>query len=105
LERTLLYKRAANKLQLEEEDYKALHIILKKYPYKFYVYGSRSRGSSSKYSDIGIFCKENIEQDDLVDIRTQLEESDIIIKVDITDKNSCNQEFIKNIEKDLIELK
>lgn len=93
-----------NKIQITEEDFTILKKVLIKYPYTFYVYGSRSRGYASRYSDIDIFCKEKIKSRCLVDIKTQLEESNITIKVDIIDVGSCTQEFISMIEKDLIEL-
>ena len=90
-----------NKIQIEEEDSVILREILKRYPYKFYVYGSRSRGYASRYSDLDIFCKEKIREADVVDIKAQFEESNITINVDIIDAGSCSQEFIKTIEKDL----
>ena len=97
-------KKANNNIQIEKEDYAILRKILTKYQYTFYVYGSRSRGSATRYSDIDVFCKEKIKPEDLVDIVTQLEESNITIKVDLTDAVSCTQEFINIIQEDLIEL-
>ena len=97
-------EKGRDKIQIEQKDSTILQKILIKYPYKFYVYGSRARGYASKYSDIDILCKEKIKSEDLVDIKTQLEESSITIKVDVIDAGNCSEEFISSIEQDLIEL-
>jgi hypothetical protein len=94
-----------NKLQLDKEDYAILLNVLSKYPYRFYAYGSRSRGYASKYSDLDIICKKKIKARDMVSIREQLEESNITINVDLLDSNSCSHAFLKSIEKDIIELR
>lgn len=92
-------------IQLEVFDYEILKNILQKYPYKFYVYGSRARGDARRYSDIDIYCNEAIEKIDLVNLQIDLEESDITIKVDITDKSRCSDEFLNMIKCDLVEIK
>lgn len=106
------------RIQIEEGDFTILQRILSKYPYRFYVYGSRARGEASEYSDIDIFCEEKIEcfepvslirssvrSIDLIDIKTELEESDLAIKADVIDRHSCTQEFIEKIQKDFVEIK
>lgn len=92
-------------IQLEAFDYEILKNILQKYPYRFYVYGSRARGDARKYSDIDIYCNETIEEIDLVNLQIDLEESNITIKVDITDKSRCSDEFFNMIKCDLVEIK
>ena len=96
-------KEIKNKFQLDEEDYTILRNILLKYPYKFYVYGSRTKGRAKKYSDMDLFCRENMEEKDLFNIKDQIEESDITIKVDILLKKRCSETFMRYIEDDLIE--
>jgi predicted nucleotidyltransferase len=91
-------------IQIEESDFRVLKEILRKYPYKFYVYGSRARGNASRYSDLDIFCKEKIMDSDLVNLKTELEESNLTIKVDVLDLGSCLEEFAALIEKDLMDI-
>jgi predicted nucleotidyltransferase len=93
-----------NKIQIEESDFLILREILGKYPYKFYVYGSRARGDASRYSDLDIFCKEKIAGGDLVSLKMELEESNLTIKVDVLDLGNCLEEFAALIEKDLIDI-
>jgi predicted nucleotidyltransferase len=92
-------------IQIEESDYKILMDILKRYPYKFYVYGSRAKGNARRYSDIDIFCKEKMKEGDLVNLEMDLDESNLTIKVDILDSEHCSLEFMEAIKKDLIEIK
>ena len=92
-------------LELDKEDYKILKEILKKYPYMFYAYGSRVKGKARKYSDLDIFCKEKMKEEDIYDLKEELEESDMEIKVDVIDPSVCREEFIEIIKKDLVEIK
>lgn len=92
-------------IQIEESDYKILMDILRKYPYKFYIYGSRAKGNARKYSDIDIFCEEKMKEGDLVNLEMDLDESNLTIKVDVLEADNCSMEFREAIEKDLIELK
>ena len=90
-------------IQLDPRNHAILRNILSKYPYKFYVYGSRVTGRSRKYSDIDLLCKDSMKKGDLFKIIDQIEESNITIKVDILEENRCSKRFMQIIEKDLIE--
>jgi len=92
-------------IQIEESDYKILMDILKRYPYKFYIYGSRAKGNARRYSDIDIFCKEKMKEGDLTNLEMDLDESDLTIKIDVLDADHCSLEFREAIKKDLIEIK
>ena len=95
-----------NKLiELNKEDYKILMRVLKKYPYKFYAYGSRVKGKARKYSDLDIYCNEKMEDVDMMNLKWDLEESDITIKVDVLDPSVCSEEFRELIKEDLVEIK
>ena len=47
-------------LQLEEKHWNIIHQILSKYPYHFYAYGSRTKGTARKFSDLDICFQEEI---------------------------------------------
>lgn len=93
------------KIQIEDSDFIILKEILLKYPYKFYAYGSRVNGNSKRYSDLDIYCKEKMKEMDLIKLKMDLEDSNITIKVDVLDVDSCTSEFRKLIIKDLVEIK
>jgi predicted nucleotidyltransferase len=96
---------AKDQIIINDCDRKILKEILQDYNYKFYVYGSRSRGSPRTYSDIDLFCYEKISDDDFVTIKNKLEESDLTITVDLLDSSLCDEEFIEKIRKDFVEIK
>ena len=70
-------------IALEKTDFFLLKSILKKYPYKFYAYGSRVKGKYRKFSDLDLCIMEAISEDELESLREDLEESDLAIKVDV----------------------
>ena len=92
-------------IDLDQEDYEILMRVLKKYPYKFYAYGSRVKGKARKYSDLDIYCNEKMEDVDMMNLKWDLEESDITIKVDALDPSVCSEEFRELIKEDLVEIK
>ena len=47
-------------LQIEKRHFEILQSILNKYPYYFYAYGSRVKGTARKFSDLDICYQENI---------------------------------------------
>ena len=94
-----------NKIILDDDDKKLLLEILSGYPYHFYVYGSRVKGSSRRYSDIDICYFDNIPSEKAYEIIELLEESNLTIKVDLVAVSDLSKEFFKMIEKDLVELK
>ncbi len=70
-------------INLEESDFLLLKSILKKYPYKFYAYGSRVGNKYRKFSDLDLCVIEIISNEELFKIQDDLTESDLSIKVDI----------------------
>lgn len=93
-----------SKIEIDKNDKEVLLDILSKYPYRFYVYGSRVKGSSKRYSDIDICTLDNITSKEIYAIKEALEESNITIKVDLVSVAELSKEFFRNIKKDLIEL-
>ena len=93
------------KIQIDKSDFTILKEVLLKYPYKFYAYGSRVSGNAKRYSDLDIYCKETMKEMDLIELKMDLEDSDITIKVDVLDVDSCSSEFREIIEQDLVEIR
>ena len=89
-------------LLIEKEDYDILKSILQKYPYKFYAYGSRVKGTARKYSDLDLCYQEDIAGYEVEEIKEQLEKSDLSFVVELVSWKSMRPFFQDNIAKDLI---
>jgi predicted nucleotidyltransferase len=70
-------------LQLENRHQQIVQEIVSKYPYEFYAYGSRVKGTAEKYSDLDLCFQENIPWNILSHIKEELEESNLPFKVDL----------------------
>ena len=62
-------------IKIEPCDYQILQKILNKYPYRFYVYGSRVKGIARKFSDLDLCYQEEIPDETICQIKEELEES------------------------------
>lgn len=90
-------------IQIEKRDLLILKNILNKYPYKFYAYGSRVKGSHKKFSDLDLCITDNISNEILFNIKEAFEESNISIKVDIKRWNiDMDENFRSLIKNDLV---
>lgn len=67
--------------------------ILAKYPYTFYVFGSRANGSPKPFSDLDLCIMEPIDYKTLSLIEGDFEESDFPYTVDIINWPKCTVEF------------
>ena len=70
-------------LQLEERHHKIIQQILDKYPYQFYAYGSRVKGTARKYSDLDICYQEEVPLAIISQIREQFTESNLPFEVEL----------------------
>jgi len=70
-------------LQLAEKHKKIIQQILGKYPYKFYAYGSRVKGTARKLSDLDICYQENISDAVAFQIEEEFKESDLPFSVEL----------------------
>jgi len=70
-------------LQLEEKHHKIIQQILDKYPYNFYAYGSRVKGTARKYSDLDICYQEEVPLSIISQIREQFTESNLPFEVEL----------------------
>jgi len=89
-------------LQINKTDYRILQSILSKYPYQFYAYGSRAKGTAKKYSDLDLCYQENIPSYKVVELEEELENSDLPFMVELVSWKSITSIRQKNIQKDLI---
>jgi predicted nucleotidyltransferase len=78
--------------------------ILKKYPYTFYVYGSRARGDQKRLSDLDLATYDEISWQDKVKLEEAFEESDLPYTVDLIDLNKISRGFFDSIKKDLVRI-
>ena len=75
--------------------------ILKKYPYTFYAFGSRVRGTEKKLSDLDLCFIEDIPGNIRSHIDEDFENSDLPYKVDVVDWYACDENFKSLIRNDL----
>ena len=91
-------------LQIETRHLEIINSILSKYPYTFYAYGSRVKGTGRKYSDLDLCYREEIPWNVLSHIQEDLEESDLPFKVDLIFWELMGSEFQELIKDDLVSL-
>jgi predicted nucleotidyltransferase len=88
-------------IHMEARNWEIVKAILQKYPYTFYAFGSRIKGTQRKFSDLDICFMDNIPGHILSHIREDFEESNLPFTVDIVDWNSCDEKFRAQIKPDL----
>lgn len=73
---------------------------------EIFIFGSRSKRNNSDYSDVDIAVKstKKIDEKILSLIKFNIEETEIPYKIDIIDLNNVSEEFLSEIEKDLIKI-
>lgn len=69
--------------QLEKRHRDIVLDILKKYPYTFYAYGSRVKGTARKYSNLDICYYDDIPSFILVQIEKDLEQLDLPFMIEL----------------------
>jgi uncharacterized protein len=70
-------------LQLEPRHYQIVKQIISKYPYHFYAYGSRVKGTARRLSDLDICYLENIPEAVAFQIEEEFKESDLPFIVEL----------------------
>lgn len=91
-------------LFMESRHWHIVQKILSQYPYSFYAFGSRAKGSPKILSDLDLCFFDNIPTNILLHIEEEFEESDLPYKVDIVDWNKCTDTFREMIKNDLIQI-
>ncbi len=90
---------------MDEEDLKILFSILNAYPYSFYAFGSRVKGTQKSLSDLDLCYMDPIPDAIISELQGQFEDSDLPFKVDLVNFNQCSSDFQKHIRKDLVKIK
>lgn len=89
---------------IEEKHLKIIQQILAKYPYEFYLFGSRAKNLARKFSDLDLCTKESVSSLLLEEIKLEFTESDLPYTVDIVSLPNVDENFRHQISKDLIKL-
>lgn len=92
-------------IYMEPRHWKIVEEILSKYPYSFYAYGSRTKGTQKRLSDLDLCFKDPIPFNIQSHIEEDFEESDLPFLVGLLDWRYISPEFQEVIEKDLVPIK
>jgi predicted nucleotidyltransferase len=87
---------------MDQKHWDIVKKILQKYPYSFYAFGSRVKGTQKRLSDLDLCFMELIPSITLAHLREDFEESNLPFTVDLVDWNSCDELFKSYIKSDLI---
>lgn len=91
-------------IHIEPKHLEIIKNILEKYPYTFYVFGSRARGDQKKLSDLDLATYDEISSHDRIKIEELFEESDLPYKVDLVNLNKISRAFFDAIKDDLVKI-
>lgn len=91
-------------IQIENKHLAIIKNILSKYPYQFYAYGSRVKGTARRYSDLDLCYYDNIKCQIISNIKEKLEDSDLPFIVELVNWKNMRPAFQENISKDLVEI-
>ena len=70
-------------IQIEKKHLEMVLQILRKYPYSFYAYGSRVKGTARKYSDLDLCYQDDIPISITRKIKEEFEDSNLPFHVEI----------------------
>ena len=89
-------------IQLEDKHRELIKTILQEETdIVFYIFGSRAKGDSVKFSDLDLAYKGNLDRTSLLKIKTKLVESSLPFTVDIVNLEECDKTFLELIQNDL----
>ena len=89
---------------LETRHQKIIDDILGQYPYDFYVFGSRAKGTHQKFSDIDLCAMKVIPDIQKSQLHTAFEESNLPFKVDIIEWSKISDDFQRAIKDDFVKI-
>lgn len=94
------------KYGLNEETYNSIKEIAKKNSkYKFKIFGSRAKGTYKSNSDIDIAIFENVTQEDKFKIKNEIDELNIIYKIDLVFiEENIKKELLESIKREGVEI-
>ena len=93
------------KIGINKKDLKILLNILEQYPCEFYAYGSRVKGYARRFSDLDLFYDSKASVDLIYEIKEELDNSNISIKVSLLSRESMSNNFYDSIKKDLLRIR
>ncbi len=90
------------KFGLSEETYSLIKkVVENNSQYEFKIFGSRAKGNYKTTSDIDIAVFKNVEEKDKYKIKNELDELDIIYKIDLIFVNSdTKKELLESIKRE-----
>ena len=88
-------------LQLENRHQTIIQQILSKYPYNFYAYGSRAKGTARQLSDLDLCYQEFIPDFLVYQIEEEFKESDLPFRVELISWKRMKPSFQALIKGDL----
>jgi len=89
-------------LQLVEKHWNIIRQILSKYPYRFYAYGSRVKGTARQFSDLDLCYQEEMPLSALSQIREEFTESNLPFEVELVNWKYMRPRFREIIKEDLV---
>lgn len=88
-------------LHLKANHYQIVQQILSRYPYQFYAYGSRVKGTARKLSDLDICYQDELTDATAFQIEEEFKESDLPFAVELVAWKDMKPSFQAMIKKDL----
>jgi predicted nucleotidyltransferase len=92
-------------MQISKENMAIIIAILSKYPYQFYLFGSRATGKARSFSDVDICYKEEIPAEIIARIAAEFDDSDLPFKVDIVGFANMDEPFKERIQQEMVAIK
>lgn len=91
-------------INIEPKYLKIILNILQQYPYEFYVFGSRVKGTNQKFSDLDLCVKEHLSRREKAKMMQDFDDSKLPITVDLIIWEECSNDFKNLIIKDMIQI-
>lgn len=88
-------------IYIEDKYYQIIHAILKKYPYDFYAFGSRVKGTHKPLSDLDLCIMNAMPLLEKAQLQEDFDESDLPFKIDMIQWNDISEDFRQMIKSDL----
>jgi predicted nucleotidyltransferase len=81
-----------------------INLLKNKISYKVFVFGSRAKGSERKYSDIDLWIESipSLTTAEISDFLDSVEQSDLVIKVDLVTPESCLEQYKSRIMSEMV---
>lgn len=89
-------------IYLEDKHRQIIQKILNKYPYDFYAFGSRVKGTHRPFSDLDLCLLTSIPILEKAQLQEDFDESDLPFKVDMIQWDDISEDFRQMIKSDLV---